>query len=391
LEFALVNGILVNESSLIPRANIHIKDGKIWKISGFQTSIDRDVRKVDVAGAYVSPGFIDLHVHGTGGYDSTGATHTALTGLRKAVTCHGVTTLAPTLLSSATNHTKTFLDAVQSEILANERGAKIVGAHLEGPFLNPSKKGVHLEENLRTPSAEAFDEITHDHLNLIKIMTIAPELEEALVVIGQCKNAGIVSSIGHSNATYNEATAGIQAGVSHSTHTFNSMSSLEARDPGCVGAILSSPNVYAEIIADGIHVHPSNVRLLLRTKGIRRTILITDAVRPAGTQMKEFEMGGIKATIRDGAALTSEGRLCGSTLTMDKAVRNVQSWSDLAIPEIVQMASLNPAKQLQIAEVTGSLVEGKDADIVILDKELKVKAMFVKGVEEYVADTESSS
>jgi N-acetylglucosamine-6-phosphate deacetylase len=161
------------------------------------------------------------------------------------------------------------------------------------------------------------------------------------------------------------------------------MSKLQARDPGSVGAILSSNSVYAEVIADGIHVHPSNVQLLIQVKGAARTILVTDAVKPTGTTTKEFEMGGIKAFVRDGAVLTPEGRLCGSTLTMDRAIRNVRSWTNRSIPEIIRMASLNPAEQLGIAETTGSLVEGKDADMVILDKELNVKATYVRGVQRY--------
>ena len=157
------------------------------------------------------------------------------------------------------------------------------------------------------------------------------------------------------------------------------MSGIEVREPGAVGAVLSSQSVYAEIIADGIHVHPSNVRLLIRSKGPTRTIIMTDAVKPAGTDMKAFEMGGIKATIQDGAVRNPEGRLCGSTLTMDRAVRNVRSWTNLTLPEIIRMASLNPAEELGIAGTTGSLAEGKDADIVILDEELNVRATYVKG------------
>lgn len=382
-DFFIVNGTLVTESSLVPRATIQIKNGKIERISGFQAGVSRDAVKVDVGGAYVSPGFIDLHVHGTGGYDSTDATRMALSGLREAMLPYGVTTVVPTLLSSPANLTHAFLNAVRSEASVHETGAKIVGAHLEGPFLSASERGVHLEENLRAPSVAVFNEFADGYRGHIKIMTLAPELDGALAVIRECKSASIVASIGHTNATYSEATAAIQAGVSHSTHTFNAMSKLEARDPGTVGAVLSSDTVYAEVIADGIHVHPSNVHLLIKLKGTARTILVTDAVKPTGTKAKEFEMGGIKAAVRDGAVLTPEGRLCGSTLTMDRAIRNVHSWTNLSIPEIIRMASLNPAQQLGIAKTAGSLVEGRDADIVILDKQLNVKATYVRGALRY--------
>jgi N-acetylglucosamine-6-phosphate deacetylase len=384
-EFVIINGTLITESSLVPRVNIHVKDGKVKKILGFEASVGRDVVKLDVKGAYVSPGFVDLHVHGSGGYDSTDATVTALTGMREALVPYGVTTLAPTLLSSPPDRARAFLEAVRFEVSAKGEGARIVGAHLEGPFLNPSKRGVHLEEDLKPASVEAFNQLADGYRDLIKIMTLAPELDGALAVIGECKKVGIVSSIGHSNASYSEARKGIQAGISHSTHTFNAMSTLQARAPGTVGAVLSSDNVYAEVIADGIHVHPSNVNLLTQIKGATRTILVTDAVKPAGTGIKEFAIGGIRATVRDGAVLTSEGRLCGSILTMDKAIRNLRTWTNRSMPEIVRMASLNPAEQLGIAERTGSLVEGKDADIVILDRELNVKATFVRGVKQYAA------
>ncbi len=386
-EFAIVNGTLVTESSLVPSANIHIKNGKVNKISGFQASVGHDVVKVDVHGAYVSPGFIDLHVHGTGGYDSTDATFTALSGLSRALVTYGVTALAPTLLSSPANRVHTFLDAVSLQVSADGGGARIVGANLEGPFLSPSKRGVHLEKNLQAPSVEAFNKLTHGYCDFIKIMTLAPELDGALAVIGECKSVGIVLSIGHTNASYSEARAGIEAGISHSTHTFNAMSPLQARNPGAVGAVLSSNDVYAEVICDGIHVHPSNVHLLTEVKGPARTILVTDAVKPAGTGIREFEIAGIKATVHDGAVRTPEGKLCGSILTLDKAIRNVRAWTNLSLPEIIRMASLNPAKQLGIAETTGSLAEGKDADVVILDQELKVKATFVRGVQRYAVGT----
>jgi len=385
-DFAIVNGTLVAESSLVPNAAIQIRNGKVERISSFQAGLSRDAVKVDVGGAYVSPGFIDLHVHGTGGYDSTDGTRAALSGLREALLPYGVTTVVPTLLSSPTAVIRAFLEAVKSEVSANESGAKIVGAHLEGPFLNAAQRGVHLEENLKAPSIKMFNEFTEGYRSLVKIMTLAPELEGALSVIHECKRVGIVTSIGHTDASYSEATTGIEAGISHSTHTFNAMSQLHARDPGSVGAVLSSNNVYAEVIVDSIHVHPSNVRLLIQMKGATRTILVTDAVKPTGTTTKEFEMGGIKASVRDGSVRTPEGKLCGSTLTMDRAIRNVRSWTNRSIPEIIRMASLNPAEQLGIADTTGSLVEGKDADIVILDKELTVKATYVRGVQRYAGD-----
>ena len=388
-DFAIVNGTLVAESSLLPNATIQIKNGKVDRISTSQAGLSRDAAKVDVGGAYVSPGFIDLHVHGTGGYDSTDATRTALSGLRKTLLPYGVTTVVPTLLSSPAGVTHAFLEAVKSEASAHESGAKIIGAHLEGPFLNPAQRGVHLQENLKAPSIETFNELTEAYRGFIKIMTLAPELEGAISLIRECKRLGIVTSIGHTNASYSQARAGIEAGISHSTHTFNAMSKIQARDPGSVGAVLSSDSVYAEVIADGIHVHPSNVQLLIQVKGAARTILVTDAVKPTGTTTKEFEMGGIKASVRDGAVLTPEGRLCGSTLTMDRAIRNVRTWTNRSIPEIIRMASLNPAEQLGIADTTGSLVEGKDADIVILDRELNVKATYVRGVQRYAVGQEA--
>jgi len=379
-EFAIINGTLVTESSLIPNATVRIKNGRIEKISDSQAKLRRTV---DVHGAYICPGFIDLHVHGTGGYDSTEATRTALYGLCEALPRYGVTAVVPTLLSSPAEVTHSFLETVKSATSAQQTGAKIVGAHLEGPFLSPSQRGVHLQENLRAPSIETLDEFTNGYFDLIKIVTLAPELNGALEVIRKCRGVGIVPGMGHTNATYDQAIAGIEAGITHSTHTFNAMSGIEVRDPGAVGAILSSQSVYAEIIADGIHVHSSNVRLLIQSKGATRTILVTDAVKPAGTDIKAFEMGGIKATVQDGAVRTAEGRLCGSTLTMDKAVRNVRSWTTLTLPEIIRMASLNPAEQLGIAETTGSLAEGKDADITILDEKLNVKATYVRGREAF--------
>ena len=378
-DFTLVNGTVIVESGVLPDCNILVEGSKIAKITQSQTPKGREI---DVGGNYVSPGFIDLHIHGFGGFDATRGDEDSLVGMSKSLVKCGTTGFLPTLVSSPIPRTRFFLESV-GKCMSSHSGARVWGAHLEGPFLNPVRRGVHREEYLLKPSSKSLKEMIGGFDNLVRILTFAPELDGGLELCGEIVGLGVTAAIGHTDATFEEASEGIQAGITHGTHTFNAMSGIHGRAPGAAWAVLASDRVRVEMIADGLHVNPEITKLALRVKQRDGVILVTDAVMPTGTDMTEFELAGVKANVRDGGSFTEEGNLCGSTLTLARAVKNVMTWNNLQLSDAIQLASLNPARELGIASRTGSLAEGKDADIVIMDKNLEVISTFVQGVQAY--------
>ncbi len=382
-DFAIVNGTLIGESATILRGNVLVKSGKIERITDSLSAIPAGITQIDATDNYVSPGFIDIHIHGTGGYDATRGDVESIIQMGKALVRFGITTFLPTSVSMPTQQIRSFLQAVKGSMTNPRAGAKIAGANLEGPFLNSSKRGVHREEYLQTPSLDAFKEIVQDYEPVVKIITIAPELKDGLELCRECVRLGIVAAMGHTNASFQQAMKGIDTGITHITHTFNAMSGLQGREPGAVGAALVSDDVKAEIIADGLHLNPYVALLAVRAKGPDGIILVSDSVMPTGTQLTEFDLCGTKGYVHDGGSFTEDGGLCGSLLTLDRAVRNLLSWGHLELPDVIRMTSLNAARQLDLGARTGSLVEGKDADIVLLDKNLNVVSTFVQGIQAY--------
>ncbi len=261
----IVNGTLI-KSGLEEPANVYVREGKIAKITAFQSTIPRDVKVIDAESCYVAPGFIDFHVHGTGEYDATVGDVESIEGIARSLVRFGVTSFVPTLMSAPTGQCKRFLESVKSAEKKKPVGAKIIGAHLEGPFINPLKRGVHPVENLKLPSVEAFREIVEGYEQVVKIITLAPELPDADLLIAECKRAGIVAAIGHTNATFQEATHVMEKGITHSTHTFNAMRGIEARDLGAVGAVLLSKSIVCEIICNGFHGPSEQCSSLTRTE-----------------------------------------------------------------------------------------------------------------------------
>jgi N-acetylglucosamine-6-phosphate deacetylase len=379
-DVAIVNGTVITELGLIRNGNILVESGKITRIT--QSPISGVSSQIDATGNYVSPGFVDLHIHGFGGYDATRGDDHSLVGMSSALVKHGTTGFLPTLVSMPIAQTRTFLESVK-KCMPHYFGARILGAHLEGPFLNVAKRGVHREEYLMRPSVKLLDELTRGFEGVVRILTLAPELDRGLELCRQVVEMGIIAAIGHTTATFEQANKGIEAGITHSTHTFNGMPSLEGREPGAVGAVLLSDAVKAEIIADGLHLSPAMTKLAIRTKRSDGLILVTDAVMPAGTDVGEFELAGVRAYVHDGGSFTKDGRLCGSILTLERALKNIVTWNDLPLPEAVRLVSLNPAKQVGISSTTGSLAEGKDADIVIMDRDFRVISTFVQGEQAY--------
>ena len=320
-----------------------------------------------------------MHVHGGGGFDIMDGKYEAIKQVAAAHSRFGTTAFLPTTMTMRKDKIIESLKSVKEAIVKGTGAAEILGVHLEGPYINSERKGAQKKEDIKNPSIEEFLEFNLASGNLIRLLTIAPEIPGAIELIHWLSEHKIIASVGHSNATYEQVQESIRAGLNHVTHTFNAMSGLNHHEPGVVGAALSSPELIVEMIADGVHLHPAVMKILTRVKGAEKIVLITDAIRATSMPEGTYDLGGQDVIVTNGQARLKNGTLAGSILTMDKAVRNMISMAGVSLKEAVQMATINPAKCLGIEGRKGSLAAGKDADIVILDKKLKVKLTMVKG------------
>ncbi|QGP92623.1 Adenine deaminase [Neomoorella glycerini] len=342
---------------------------------------------VDVSGRYVCPGFIDLHVHGGGGHGfDWQQPWTEWEQVARVHARHGVTGLLATV--PAPHGAWHLLHEFRQEV-AGKRwdGSTILGLHLEGPYLSPARRGCWPESSLRLPRPDDCRALLEAAGPVLKIITLAPELPGAMECISLLAAAGVAVAMGHTDATYDQAVRAARAGARKVTHLYNAMRVLHHREPGAAGAALDLAGVTAEIICDGVHVHPAAMRLALRARGVDGLNLVTDASPLAGAPDPGIEVpfGQFPVRIVDGACRTPDGSLAGSLLTIDQAVANAVRLLDIPIWEAVRMASLVPARSIGIAQRKGSLEQGKDADIAILDSDFKVEATFIGGCLVYVA------
>lgn len=337
-------------------------------------------RRFDFPQMIIAPGLIDIHIHGNAGYDVMEADEAGLRALQRAMAKHGVTSYLPTTVSAPEDRILRALERLGKAIAANERseGACPLGIHLEGPFISHAKRGVHPPETLLQPSPDRLDRFRQASGGTIRVMTIAPELPGAVDTIEYARRLRICSSLGHSDATFSQTDMGIVAGANHATHTFNAMRPLDHREPGILGTVLSDDRITADIIADGIHVDPSMVKLFLAAKGEERAILITDAISATGMGDGHYKLGGLDVEVR-GDRCEFQGRLAGSVLTLDRAVRNVMSFAGWKLQQAVRLATYNPAILLGLAEKKGSLEPGREADLIILTPEGRVVQTFLRG------------
>ncbi len=339
---------------------------------------DDDIEVIDASGLTLLPGFVDVHVHGGMGYDAMDADPRGLQTVAQFYARHGVTSfLATTWTDTPTRITKA-LETIAASKGPQVHGATLIGAHVEGPYLNPQKCGA---QNLglirRADPEEAMDWL---EMGVVRVLSLAPEYEENLWLIQECANRGITVSVAHSAATYDQVLRAVQLGLRHATHTFNAMSELHHRNPGTVGAVLTSPEVRCELIADNIHVHPAMMKLLLSAKGPDGVILITDAIRGTGMPDGEYPVDDRTIIVKNGVARLADGTLAGSTITMEKALANFVKASGRPIAEIWQVSSLNAARAIGIEDRKGSLDVQKDADLVLLDDGLNVQMTVAEGL-----------
>jgi N-acetylglucosamine-6-phosphate deacetylase len=309
------------------------------------------------------------------------ASESALAQIELQLVKHGVTAYLPTTVTAPNEKILGALDGLGKSIAMANRNpgrASPLGIHLEGPFISHEKRGVHPPENLLQPSPQAFDRFWQASAGNIRMMTIAPELPGAVETIRYARKLGVHSSLGHSNATYQEAQSGISAGADHATHTFNAMRALDHREPGILGAVLENDELTADIIADGIHVHPSVLKLFLSAKGADRAILITDAISATGMPDGVYSLGGLEVQVSNGRC-EYQGKLAGSVLTLDRAIRNVMAFAGYPLQQAVKLATLNPAQRLGITNRRGLLAPGRRADLVVLTPEGQVAHTIIGG------------
>ncbi len=341
-------------------------------------------------GEYIVPGFIDIHCHGGNGYDTMDSTYEVLKEISKFKAKNGCTGfLATTVTSSMKDTVKALKNISKYSKQSPKEGAEILGIHLEGPFINVKQKGAQREDLIIPLSIEVMEKFIEKSNGLIKIVTYAPELDIDFKFTSFLNNKGIIPSVGHSFADYETIISAIRFGLKSSTHIFNQMKGIHHREPGTVGAILTEENLFAEIIADCIHVHPAIVNLLVKAKGVDKIIIITDAMRAAGLQDGIYDLGGLKVVVKNSEARLESGNLAGSTLTMNRAVKNMIEKVGINIKESVKMASLNSARLLGLDKDRGSLTPGKRADITILDDNFNVVHTIKKGSVIYSKDYEN--
>ncbi len=331
---------------------------------------------IDADGRYLCPGFIDVHFHGALGMDTMDADSVSFNGLSRYCAQHGVTSFYPTTWAAPHEAIMKVLTVVES-LPEQLPGAQIPGIHLEGPYLSNAFSGAQDIKMMAMPQEEEYQ--TWFETGVVKLVTCAPELPGASELIQAAIRRGICVSIGHSGATFDEVQRASDLGATQATHLFNGMRGLHHREPGTVGGILDDHRLFAQIICDGVHLHPAIIRLAQVIKSSQRTILITDSIIGAGLGDGVFENNGNEIIITDGIARTKTGGLAGSTLSMDRAISNMMAFTGLPLESVLPMATSTPAEAMGIADWKGRIAPGFDADLVIMDKDLKIERTFVGG------------
>ncbi|AOT70321.1 N-acetylglucosamine-6-phosphate deacetylase [Geosporobacter ferrireducens] len=371
---AIIHGRIITEKGLLDD-NVLLFEDKIFGIVP-EKEIDRYKieRFIDAKERYVSPGFIDMHIHGAAGHDIMDGSEEGIRVISENLVASGVTGFLATTATMDWNTIEKALDNIK-KAMDKRYGSKVLGCHLEGPFISKkypgAQNGLHI---IRTDFS-----FLENYKDVIKMITTAPELENSQGFIRRCVEENILVSIGHSCATYDETLNAIKLGARSITHIFNAMTPLHHRNPGVVGAAMDDKDVNCELIADNIHIHPAIQRILLKVKGTEKIVLITDSMRASGMEEGCYKVAGQTVIVKDNSARLENGTLAGSILTMDRALKNFRDNTGVPIEEAVKTVTFNPARLLGIYDRTGSLEKGKDADIVIFNEEFNIAYTFVRG------------
>lgn len=369
----------------ISDAAVVFEDGRIVSVGPRAgVVVPPGAKEISARDTTIVPGFVDVHVHGAGGHDVMSSTEEALRTIAGTVARRGTTSLVATTVTAPPDETRRCLEGISRFILspANRSGdvsAEIIGIHLEGPFISPTRRGVHPAGAIANPSVTLLDRYLEAAAGTVKILTLAPEMPGALDLVERGYAKGLVVALGHTDATYEQAHTAIFRGARHAVHVFNAMRPFSHRETGVLGAVLTDPSVTAEVIADGVHVDDPAIRLLLAAKGTDLVLLVSDGTAATGMRDGSYRLGTFDMTVSDGICRNREGKLAGSTLTLDRAVQHMVR---LGVPviEAIRMATYNPARRVGMETHKGMLAAGADADLVLLTPELKIANVFARGV-----------
>lgn len=364
-------------------AGILFRDGVIEGIASREAlTLPAGAAEISALDKIAVPGFVDVHIHGAGGRDVMEGSAEALTAVSGMVARHGTTSLVATTVTASPDKTLRSIEGIAQYICTQrETGgarAEVLGLHFEGPFISPARRGVHPQEWIKLPSADLLEKFLQAAAGNARILTIAPELLGAAPCIEAARKAGMVVALGHTDANYEQARAAIARGARHAVHVYNAMRPFSHRDSGVIGAVLTSPEVSAELIADGVHVDEAAMRLLLQAKGAGGVVLISDGISATGMPDGNYKLGGLEVTVSGGVCRNAEGKLAGSTLTLDRALRNIVGLG-ASLGDAVRMLTANPAGVLGLEFKKGALRAGADADIVLLNESLHVTQVFARG------------
>jgi N-acetylglucosamine-6-phosphate deacetylase len=357
----------------IEAADVLLEDGRIAAV-GASIAAPPDAEIIALDGLTLAPGFIDVHVHGGGGFSLLSADAAKVERYSAWAASRGVTSFLATICGGNLQHG---IACAQAVTAAKPDGARLLGINFEGPFVSPDRRGALPGDWLQSPDLGVLDRLLDT--GVVRVMTIAPELDGADAVIRRALDRGVAVSVGHTDATYNVARRAFEAGASHVTHAFNAMRPLHHREPGPIGAAVTAKNVTVEAIADGVHLHPATVRLLIEAVGPDRVCLVTDAVTPAGLDAGVFRIGAEEASLHDGSIRLPDGTIAGSAATMDAVVRNVVDWGCAGLAGALRMASAVPARVAGAGDHLGAISPRFDADLVALTPDLRVARTWVGG------------
>lgn len=379
-QLALTKAALLTPFVMIDEATVLVKDGKILAAGPAESvSIPHDFREVPLEGLIIAPGFIDQHVHGGGGAAVMEGTTAKLIEVARFHVTHGTTTFLASAISSTHECLASVAKAYAGISQKAYKGARCFGLHLEGPFLSPKYHGIHSGDALRKPELEEVMAL-HRLSNFgVKMVTLAPELPGALELAALLVNKGILCAIGHSDADYETTITAITNGFSSITHCFNQLRPFHHREPGVLGAAMVRPELMVELIADGIHLHPAALELVLKAKGPEKIILVSDAMSPTGMPNGIYQTSEGELTLHKDSLTNQDGNLAGSVLTLERAVKNFIDFTGCELTDAIRMATYNPAKHLGINKRKGSIYPGKDADLVALTPDLEVVMTMVEG------------
>lgn len=368
---------IYTEEKIILDGVIVVEDGKISEIIE-----DKGMARVealyDFSDLQVIPGLIDTHIHGANGYDTMGADFQSLNEISKFLVKNGITAFVPTTVTDEIKNIKQAVLNVKN-CMGKVEGAQILGSYIEGPYIGSKYRGAHPEKLIRNIEGKEIEALLATAGHTVKTIALAPDKEKSLLAINYLHKQGVLVSMGHTNATYEQAEQAVLAGANIAVHIYNGMRGLHHREPGMVGAALVNDDIYTELIADFIHVHKATIEIVLRCKPQDKVVLISDAMQATGLPDGQYRLGTLDVIVKDGIVRTEDGSLAGSTITILKAVQGLISQMGVEPLQAVHMASLNPSKLLGLEKQIGSIKIGKQADLVVVDQNFEVFMTIIQG------------